>query len=94
MARVEDQDVWIAVLIVIAHRAAAADLFECESRSGGGRNFDEMTPIIAKEQVALPIAARLVDQFDVVENVTIGDKEVEVAIQIGVEELGAETEEG
>ena len=49
---------------------------------------------VFEEQVVLLKGAALRDEVDVVDNVAVGGDEIEVAVEIEVEETGAESDVG
>ena len=90
---VGDDNVEVAVVVVIAHGRAAADLLQPQARPHLIAHVGEAPlPLIAEELVLLRVCHR-VEQVDVVVEVAVGYKQVAVAIVVVVDEEGTPREE-
>ena len=99
-----NQQIEIAVVVVVGQGRAAADVGSGKTGTQSGGNIDKFSGIrlggdcipgvglVAQNLVSLGITKRRVDLFHDVEDVAVGDEEIEVAVQIDIEEFSAKTE--
>src|SRR5450756_58836 len=90
-AGVGDDDVQVPIVVEIGHGGAAAHVLDAKRRSALGRNVLEPAAAdVLVQKVALLIAELRVVEFHVVGDVAVGAEDVEVAVVVVVEQLGAE----
>ena len=96
----DDEQVEVAVAVEIPAGAAPSHPGPLQGGSGPVGDVDESGRSVlprsgvAKQQVALAVGRRLVDQLGVVEHVAVGNVEVEAAVEVDVEEVHSEAEKG
>src|ERR1039458_3563479 len=90
-AAIGDDDVEVAVVVEIGDGGAAAHVLDAKRRSALGRNVLEAAAAdVLVEKVALLVAELRVVEFHVVGDVTVGAEDVQTAVVVEVEQLGAE----
>ena len=87
-----DDDIERAVVVEVGDRQPATDALGLEGRSALGRDVAERSAEVLVEQVLLRVGQLRLIQLDVVDDVSVRDVDVEVAVVVEVEQLGAEAE--
>ena len=84
---VVDDEVEIAVVVEIADGKAASDPGDLQARAGALRDVAEARAEIQQQLVLLAVGlAELRELVDVRKDVAVGEEEIELAVQVGVEE--------
>ncbi|HEU4401055.1 MAG TPA: hypothetical protein VFT43_03015 [Candidatus Polarisedimenticolia bacterium] len=87
-------DVLVAVVVKVERDGAATDVDAAERRAGGGPGDDVEAAVatVAVELRRLLEGDGVAVKADVVDDVAVGDEQVEMAVVVGIEEEGPEAE--
>ena len=87
------EEVEVAVVVVVGDRCGAAGVGPLEVWPQGSRDIDKAaTGVVAEHLVGLPVGLARIHFRNAVDDVAVGCEEVEVAVVVVVEKLGAKAE--
>ena len=90
---VDDENVQIAVVIVIASGGTAANEPVLEGGAGHLRHLGEEAVAVVYEQlILLPVGGLWIEALDVFVDMPVGDKEIHIPVGVGVEQVDAESQ--
>ena len=90
LVHVADDEIEIAVVVEISHGKAAADRRDLQARARAFRHVAESGAEVQEQLVLLAVGfAELRESVDVRENVAVGEEQIELSVEVGVEKGGA-----
>src|SRR6185369_846687 len=92
-AGIAHHDVQVAVVVEIGHRQTAAHMLDAKRRTAYRRDVAKMAAAkVPVKQVGLTVRKLRVEEFHIIDDVSVGDIDVRITVVVEVEDLGAEAE--